>query len=173
MKLFKSKKTKYSNLRGKVQCNEDCYITLSDGREIKARVCELNWVGFIVDYIPDEYEEELHEHHHDQFDFKFKLPREFGNINIKTTVLQILKYNEVITNESCIKMIVNIEDKPELEMLQEFIHYRNRRFARHGTSRKSITFLKSSSVLKVMYLIAGVFLLAYLVSYYYIKYYNS
>jgi hypothetical protein len=170
--FFKKKKEKkYTNLKGKVQCNEDCVITLHNGEKIHGRINELNWVGFIVDFIDGDKEKVIQQNQEEEFNFIFKLPREFGHIEVSSKTAVISKYSEMITNDERIKMVVNVEGKDELKGLQDFINYRNRRFARHAISRKSIVWMNQTIFLTFIYIVSAILVVAVLFSLIYKKFF--
>jgi len=154
-----------------VQCNEECLITLHSGETFKGRINEFNWVGFVVDFIDGIHEEKIHAMQDIEFIFDFKLPREFGHINVATKVTSITKYPEIITKDQRIKFVVNIEGKPEIELLQEFVNYRNRRFARHSISRKSIAWVNQTIFLTFIYIVSAILFIAIIVSTVYMKFF--
>jgi hypothetical protein len=170
--FFKSsKEKKHSNLKGRVQCNEECLITLQSGESFKGRINEFNWVGFVVDFIDGTHKEIIHEAQNQEIRFDFKLPREFGHITVSTKVSSVIKYQEIITNDERLKFVVSMEGKPEIELLQEFVNYRNRGFARHSISRKSIASVNQTIFLTFIYIVSAILFIAILISMVYLKFY--
>lgn len=162
MLFNKKNETKYANLKGKVQCNEDCEITLTNGEKIHGRINELNWIGFIIDFIDEKHIESINKTEGSEFGFEFKLPREFGLLNVNSTAVAVTEYEEIVTGGKRIKMVVSLEGKPELKSMQDFINYRNRRFARHAISRKSIVWLNQTIFLTFIYIVSSILIVAVL-----------
>jgi hypothetical protein len=170
--LFKKKKEKkYTNLKGRVQCNEDCEIFLKSGESFVGRINEFNWVGFVVDYIDNSYEDKIQNIEEEPLEFSFKMPREFGSIKVLSNNINVLKYHEIITGDDRLKLIVNVEDSEEINLIQEFVNYRNRRFARHTISRKSIAWLNRTIFLTFIYIVSLILLIAILISTIYLKFF--
>lgn len=147
MRLFKKRKKKLRhNLKGRVQTNESCFVGFGD-KEIPCRLREFNWLGVIVDHIDLNLTEELKDNAGEGLRISFKLPREFGTIDVLVKSVLVSRYSDIIEGKEKIQMEFNLEEHQEIELIREFVSYRNRRFTRHQSSRKSLRFVKLSTVL--------------------------
>lgn len=151
MKIFGKKKknrTKH-NLKGRVQCNESCQIIAPGLDEtIPGLIREFNWLGLIIDHIPFELKEIFKLKKGEKFHIKFKMPREFGSMEFHCDTVQVSQYQDIVDGKDHLRLDVNLEDQPEIEVVREFVSYRNRRFSRHQSSRRSLKLLKSEFLLK-------------------------
>ncbi|MBF0197338.1 MAG: hypothetical protein HQL32_06490 [Planctomycetes bacterium] len=149
MFFFSKSKSSSLNLKGRVHCNEICSINSEHlGQDYKARLRELNWLGMVVDQVEAEHFEAIHElGEKEELEVSFKLPREFGRINVVSKNYLVTKYLDVTSGKEKLQLDFNIEDDDLIGIIREFVDYRNKRFNRHLSKRRSKKFITEERIL--------------------------
>ena len=147
--LFKKKKKRVPhNLKGRVQCSESCQIWLHNGEELQARLCELNWLGMVIDNIPGKHEEALKE----PVKLLSTLPRSFGKLELEGVSVKVTHYATPAHEDKYLRLSVVLQEGSDLDCVRDFVKYRNRRFARHQMSRKSLQAFSENAIIRWLFL---------------------
>ncbi len=175
MSLFPFKRERTTaNYKGRVQCNEPATMVLPDGREISCRLRELTWLGFSLDFIPMEEEEHFKSLGQEGWaEATINLPRDFGRLTIKSDRLTVSSYLDIADNSDRLLAVFDLGDHPDIDKIRDFVSYRNRRFSRHHSSRKSARPLKMQYLLKWFMWVPVGFLLTSLLVLYVFEYFRS
>ena len=118
--------------QAKVRCNIDGLLSAADVEEIKVRVRELSWYGVVLDRVDPKL---ITEHQHPSLlSLSFTLPREFGQLKVKSDKYSVTRYSDVIGGEK-LCLDVSIVEEEALESIRRYLYFRNRSFIRNSIRR--------------------------------------
>ena len=157
--IFSKKQSSAPNLKGRVHCNETAQFVLADEVPIPCRMRELNWLGFTLDQIPVQHFDAILASKGQEITTRFSLPREFGRLEIHCSRFTVSQYTDAVDDRPKVQMIFELEDQPAVEKIRDFITYRNRRFSRHSSSRRSTKFFKQTFILKWIFFYPAILIL--------------
>lgn len=148
------------DLKGRVQCNEPAQLTIPGNPAITCRLRELNWLGFTLDHIDTDMHERIVKKKGQPLNANFQVPREFGIMNVDCFLYTLNEYTEISTGGRKLMIAFDLEGHSDLEKIREFVTYRNRRFSRHHSYRRSAKFFQQNFILKWFLLLPALVLIA-------------
>ena len=158
--FFKKKKSESHNLKGRVHCNEGCVLQpVGSEAKFSCRLRELNWLGVIVDNVDDDCSQYIKtkEGGCTELTIGFKIPREFGRVEVCSGNYLVSRYHDVVSGTDKLKLDFNLESSDGIEIIREFVNYRNRRFSRHLSKRRSRKILREEVILTwLVYIPVGI-----------------